>query len=95
MTVGIHNFIQVVTATVLAGGGSPTAGTVDMKPQGSDIPIAAIAGGTAGGVLLAIAAVIAWKWWGSCIKRDQEKKQKEAVSTILSRSLHLCILVQR
>ncbi|ETW85573.1 hypothetical protein HETIRDRAFT_470647 [Heterobasidion irregulare TC 32-1] len=86
LTMGIHHFIQVATATVLAGGGSPTAGTVDMEPRGSDIPIAAIAGGTAGGVLLAITAVIAWKWWGSCIKHDQEKKQKEAHAVLAVRA---------
>ncbi|KAJ3554584.1 hypothetical protein NM688_g3033 [Phlebia brevispora] len=44
----------------------------------TDVPIAAIAGGAAGGIFLAIAAVLLWHWWGWSIKRKEDEERQEA-----------------
>ena len=48
---------------------------------GADVPIAAIVGGTLGGIALAILAVVGWKLWGRSIKRKVEAIKPEAVAT--------------
>jgi protein-S-isoprenylcysteine O-methyltransferase Ste14 len=61
-----------------------------LRDQGSDgesnVPIAAIVGGTLGGVMLAILAVIGWKLWGRSIRRQAEadRKRKVCLSGILT-----------
>ncbi|KAH9025169.1 hypothetical protein EDB85DRAFT_1984653 [Lactarius pseudohatsudake] len=69
--------VQVVTLTVTSSGSSsPTSQS--SSGGSSSVPIAAIAGGTAGGVTLAVLLVLIWKYWGVVIKRDERKKRKEA-----------------
>jgi hypothetical protein len=41
------------------------------------VPVAAIAGGAAGGVALAVLLVIIWKHWGRVIKRTERHRRKE------------------
>ncbi|KAI0670716.1 hypothetical protein C8Q78DRAFT_1037542 [Trametes maxima] len=73
----------VITTTITSGGvGSlPTVAAVS-QPRTSDVPVAAIAGGTVAGVMLALAAVISWAWWGKCIKRKKAKEVKEALAVL-------------
>ncbi|KAI0648200.1 hypothetical protein C8Q79DRAFT_905316 [Trametes meyenii] len=73
----------VITTTITSGGvGSlPTAAAVSQS-RTSDVPVAAIAGGTAAGVVLAFVAVISWAWWGRCIKRKKAKEVKEALAVL-------------
>jgi len=47
------------------------------------VPIAAIAGGAAAGVTLAVAMVLIWKYWGLVIRRTERRKRKEAVCVLL------------
>ena len=69
------NVPSLVTTTVTQGGtAQPTA-----APSHSDLPVPAIAGGTAAGVALALLAVVGWTWWGRCLKRRAAKQRKEAV----------------
>lgn len=42
------------------------------------VPIAAIAGGTAAGVVLAVVVVIGWRWWTSIV-RNTNKRQSSGV----------------
>ncbi|KAI0653213.1 hypothetical protein C8Q70DRAFT_1059527 [Cubamyces menziesii] len=74
---------EVVTTTITSGGtGSlPTAAAISQQNR-SDVPVAAIAGGTVAGVLLALVAVIGWAWWGKCIKRKKAKEVKEALAVL-------------
>ncbi|KAH9063674.1 hypothetical protein EDB83DRAFT_794774 [Lactarius deliciosus] len=69
--------VQVVTLTVTSSGSS-TPTSQSSSGGSSSVPIAAIAGGVAGGVTLAVLLVLIWKYWGLVIKRDQRKKRKEA-----------------
>ncbi|THH20932.1 hypothetical protein EW146_g493 [Bondarzewia mesenterica] len=78
-TVRSDGVLLVVTTTIYAGGASPTATLVQEKNI-DPLPVGAIAGGAAGGVVLAVLAVIFWKLWGRSIKRDEERKRNEAVS---------------
>lgn len=64
------------TTTIFPGGTSLPIATV----HHSQIPIAPIVGGAVGGVVLAVAAVIGWVWWGKCIERDQRKEKAKMVS---------------
>ncbi|KAL5490130.1 hypothetical protein ACEPAI_4963 [Sanghuangporus weigelae] len=61
---------QFVTTTVFA---DPTALGSHVDPHDS-IPVAAIAGGVCGGVVLAVLAVIGWKWWGRQIKKRERRE---------------------
>lgn len=73
--------VNVVTATSYSGAPVPSGGAWQQTKQ--HIPVAPIAGGAAGGVFLAVAVVLAWVWWGKCIKRRDMKEKKEAVRGFL------------
>ncbi|GBE82568.1 predicted protein [Sparassis crispa] len=66
---------RVITTTITSGSASPT----QAASSKSTVPIAPIVGGAVGGAFLAVAAVLIWKWWGWCIKRQGEKDRKEAL----------------
>jgi len=70
---------QIITTIITTGTPLPT--TPVSQPK-SDLPVAAIAGGTAGGVVLAVAAVIIWTWWGRCIKRKREKEREQLLASL-------------
>ncbi|KAI0710435.1 hypothetical protein C8T65DRAFT_648356 [Cerioporus squamosus] len=72
---------SILTTTVTSGGSPslPTVGAV-LQSNSSNVPVAAIAGGTAAGVVLALVAVVGWTWWGRCIKRRKAKERKEALA---------------
>ncbi|KAL5529389.1 hypothetical protein ACEPAG_5374 [Sanghuangporus baumii] len=61
---------QFVTTTVFA---DPTSLGSHVDPH-DPIPIAAIAGGVCGGVVLAVLAVIGWNWWGRQIKKHERRE---------------------
>ncbi|EPQ58513.1 hypothetical protein GLOTRDRAFT_137211, partial [Gloeophyllum trabeum ATCC 11539] len=67
----------VVTVTSYIGD-SPTAVVSTSATPGQNIPVPSIVGGVAGGVFLALIAVIGWTWWGKSIKRENEKRWREA-----------------
>jgi len=67
--------VDVTTTTIFT---SPSATSSVSNGSGSTLPIAAIAGGTSAGAVLAIAIVIFWRMWGTNIKRSKAKQQKEA-----------------
>ncbi|KAL5511481.1 hypothetical protein ACEPAH_4698 [Sanghuangporus vaninii] len=71
---------QFVTTTVFA---DPTALGSHVDPH-DPIPVAAIAGGVCGGVVLAVLAVIGWKWWGRQIKK-RERRELEKRKAMASR----------
>jgi hypothetical protein len=70
---------QIVTVTVFST--SPSASTLPASSGGggANVPIAAIAGGAAGGVTLAVILVLIWNYWGLVIKRTEKRRRKEAV----------------
>jgi hypothetical protein len=74
---------EVVTLTVTSGSSTPTSQS-SSRGGSASVPIAAIAGGAAGGVTLAVLFVLVWKYWGLVIKRDERKKRKEAVRPIVA-----------
>ena len=76
-----NSVVQVVTTTSYSGAPVPSGGAWQHTKQ--PIPVAPIAGGAAGGVFLAVAVVVAWVWWGKCIKRRDMKEKKEAVRALL------------
>ena len=72
------------TTTVIS---TPTSSSVSSEPaavghKANDVgvPVAAIAGGAAAGIVLAVAAVVLWHLWGRSIKRKETEKRKQAVS---------------
>ncbi|CDO68997.1 hypothetical protein BN946_scf184834.g4 [Trametes cinnabarina] len=73
----------VITTTITTGGTGtlPTIAAVSRSDQ-SNVPVAAIAGGTAAGVVLALIVVVGWAWWGKCIKRKKAKQIKEALAVL-------------
>ncbi|KAH9830962.1 uncharacterized protein C8Q71DRAFT_862098 [Rhodofomes roseus] len=71
--------VEVITTTSYSGAPLPTGATQHAK---SSIPVAPIAGGAAGGVVLAVAVVVAWVWWGKCIKRKTVKERQEALARL-------------
>lgn len=70
---------QTITVSITTGFAAPTT-TSAPSTSASHVPVAAIAGGAVAGALLAIAAVVGWKWWGRQIDRDVEKYRKRQVS---------------
>ncbi|RPD65782.1 hypothetical protein L226DRAFT_608740 [Lentinus tigrinus ALCF2SS1-7] len=72
---------SILTTTITTGGSAslPTLGAVAQR-HSSDVPVAAIAGGAAAGVVLALVAVVGWTWWGRCIKRQKAKERKETLA---------------
>ncbi|KAI9056631.1 hypothetical protein FKP32DRAFT_1585365 [Trametes sanguinea] len=73
----------IITTTITTGGTGtlPTVAAVS-QPDHSNVPVAAIAGGTAAGVVLALVVVVGWAWWGKCIKRKKAKEIKEALAVL-------------
>ncbi|KAH8102822.1 hypothetical protein BXZ70DRAFT_751259 [Cristinia sonorae] len=94
MTLAVTPFPAIMNASRTAPGGvfvvavSTTTvfpnGTALPTPTGhrSDLPIASIVGGTVAGVVLALAAVIGWIWWGKCIERDRTKKKEKMLAVL-------------
>ncbi|PCH39573.1 hypothetical protein WOLCODRAFT_29631 [Wolfiporia cocos MD-104 SS10] len=70
----------VLTTTLFSGTPLPTD-YYDQHPK-STVPVGAIAGGAAAGVFLAVAMVVIWVWWGKSIKRENIKKQREALAKL-------------
>jgi len=79
--------VQVVTLTVFSTGSAGSTGVPASSRGGSSVPIAAIAGGAAAGVTLAVAMVLIWKYWGLVIKRTERRKRKEAVCVLILHSV--------
>ncbi|KAG7452771.1 uncharacterized protein BT62DRAFT_1070494 [Guyanagaster necrorhizus] len=64
----------IVTTTVFEDGPTSSVSPVD---NANEIPVGAIAGGTAGGAFLAFFLVFVWIMWGKKIKHHELKQQKE------------------
>ncbi|CCM06095.1 uncharacterized protein FIBRA_08342 [Fibroporia radiculosa] len=73
---------RIITTTIYSGTPLPTGSTAAGSSSKSSVPVAAIAGGTAGGVFLAVAIVVIWTWWGRCIKRQRDRDRKEALANM-------------
>jgi len=87
------NRVQVVTLTIYSTGSiAGSTGVPASSGGGSDVPIGAIAGGAAGGAMLAVAMVLIWKYWGLVIKRTEKRKRKEVVSCSV---LYIPVLLTR
>ncbi|PFH47678.1 hypothetical protein AMATHDRAFT_50127 [Amanita thiersii Skay4041] len=71
--------IQFTTTTVIA-----TSTNLTFPPESTKhpIPIAAIAGGVAGGALLATLVTVGWIWWGKSIKKSQVQQRHEVESRL-------------
>ncbi|KAI0822687.1 hypothetical protein BC628DRAFT_1388604 [Trametes gibbosa] len=81
-TIDVEASHAVITTTITTGGSSlPTVPPVSGS-RGAQVPVSAIAGGAAAGVVLALAAVISWTWWGRSIKRKKAKEIKEALAVL-------------
>ncbi|KAK0459462.1 uncharacterized protein EV420DRAFT_268254 [Desarmillaria tabescens] len=65
----------IVTTTVFQD--EPTSSASAVQHNANEIPVGAIAGGTAGGAFLAFFLVFVWIMWGKKIKRHELKQQKE------------------
>ena len=81
--------VQVVTLTVYSSGSSTQSGLPSLSAGGgSSVPVAAIAGGVAGGVAIAVLLVIIWKHWGRVIKRTERLRRKEVVRAFRCPPVH-------
>ncbi|KZT66723.1 hypothetical protein DAEQUDRAFT_767812 [Daedalea quercina L-15889] len=74
-----NSVVGVITTTSYSGAPIATTSTSRAK---TSIPVAPIAGGAAGGVFLAVAVVVAWVWWGKCIKRKTLKERRETLARL-------------
>ena len=79
----------VLVTTTIFTGPAHTASISPVPMNSSSPPFAAIVGGIAGGIVLAVVAVIAWTWWGRCLKRKAMKERAEYVSFFFSFEFHL------
>lgn len=82
------DLVAVSTTTVFTG---PT-GVSDAQSSsssGNTALIGPIVGGALGGVVLAVAAVVAWQLWGRSIKRKEDEKKREMVSARGKPSVHM------
>ncbi|THV08058.1 hypothetical protein K435DRAFT_772364, partial [Dendrothele bispora CBS 962.96] len=70
----VNVLVGATTTTVVIH--QPTTASTS-STQVNTIPVAAIAGGTVGGVVLALIILWAWQVWGRSIKRTDAKKKKE------------------
>ena len=77
---------SVVTTTLYKAPPSAIATPTQNLTTGNGIPVAAIAGGVAAGVVLAIGATIAWIWWGRSIDRAAEKQRRETTRALVRTS---------
>ena len=68
---------QLRTTTIFPDGTALPSPTAHSSP----VPIASIVGGTVGGVVLALVAVVGWVMWGKCIERDKAKQRSKVVRT--------------
>ncbi|KAI0362813.1 hypothetical protein OH77DRAFT_1417112 [Trametes cingulata] len=82
-TIDVQATHAVITTTITnSGSGSlPTAAAVSVATT-PGVPVAAIAGGTAAGVILALVVVVGWTWWGRSIQRKKAKEVKEALAVL-------------
>jgi len=74
-----NSVVEVITTTSYSGAPIATGATQRTK---SSVPVAPIAGGAAGGVVLAVAIVVAWVWWGKCIKRKTLKERQATLARL-------------
>jgi len=72
---------DVLTTTVFAGG-APTATQSAPPSSAAPLPIGAIVGGLIAGVVLALAAVGGWIWWGRSLEKQKRKKQPRTRSAM-------------
>lgn len=56
------------------------------------VSVPAIAGGTAVGVVLAVVAVMGWKWWKMIVRHTNKKRQSRKVCFNVPLSLHTFII---
>ena len=77
---------QFTTTTLFA---DPTFLGSQSSAGASTVPVAAIAGGAAGGVILAVFAVCGWKWWGRKIKEREKRELERRVRTIFFLTDHI------
>jgi hypothetical protein len=56
------------------------------------VSVPAIAGGTAAGVVLAVVAVMGWKWWTMILGKANKKRQSRKVCFNVPLSLHVFII---
>ncbi|KAI0807036.1 hypothetical protein C8Q74DRAFT_1225494 [Fomes fomentarius] len=80
VTVHVTASPTFITTTFTSSGAESVPTVATGAVIQSNVPVAAIASGTAAGVVLALAAVIGWTWWGRCIKRKEAKRRKEALA---------------
>jgi hypothetical protein len=67
------------TTTVFTTAGPTSPPDPSSQSRTSAIPIAPIVGGVVSGAALAIFVVLAWIWWGRCLRRKAAKERKEKV----------------
>ena len=72
--------VAIITTTIYPSASASAAPAPASSP--SDVPIAAIAGGAAAGIFLAIAAVLVWHLWGRSIKHKEDEEKKETVRAL-------------
>ncbi|KAK7051005.1 hypothetical protein VNI00_005117 [Paramarasmius palmivorus] len=64
--------LEIVTTTVYSDVPAPT-GSTRQGSRNDEVPVGTIVGATAGGALLAVLAVVAWKVWRRSLKRKRTR----------------------